>query len=143
MISCTRIFRFEAAHRLYGHQGRCQFLHGHSYKVEVTVTAPGLDELGMVVDFGNLEEAVGGFINSNWDHACILKSVDPIIKQFYPPKGALKGMRYYSMEGNPTAENMAQELLDVCNRSFFRGSPISIVRVTIWETENSFATAEV
>lgn len=47
-------FVFDAAHRILGHAGKCGYLRAHSYRLEVTVTATGLDELGMVMDFDDL-----------------------------------------------------------------------------------------
>jgi 6-pyruvoyltetrahydropterin/6-carboxytetrahydropterin synthase len=101
--SVTKRFSFDAAHRLLGYPGACVQLHGHTYSVEVTVEGESLDSLGMLVDFAAMREAVGSFIKSRWDHVTLLRWDDPLI-------AAINPCRFYPMEGNPTAENMAKEL---------------------------------
>jgi 6-pyruvoyltetrahydropterin/6-carboxytetrahydropterin synthase len=57
LISVARTYRFEAAHQLEWHKGKCRQLHGHSYVFEVVVTGP-LDERGVVMDFAEVDEVV-------------------------------------------------------------------------------------
>ena len=52
-------YTFDAAHRIRGHAGKCAYLHGHTYHLEVTVTAETLDPIGMVMDFDDLREEIG------------------------------------------------------------------------------------
>ena len=59
----TKIFRFESAHHLPGHHGKCARPHGHSYRLEVTIHgpikhAPEESDYGMVMDFGDLSQIV-------------------------------------------------------------------------------------
>ena len=58
MIEITRRLEFDAGHRVLGHEGKCKNLHGHRYSAEITVTAPDLDGLGRVIDFGVIKEKV-------------------------------------------------------------------------------------
>lgn len=65
--SITKIFRFEAAHHLPDHQGKCARLHGHSYKLEVMLRGAikdsvGASDNGMVMDFGDISQIVKGAV---------------------------------------------------------------------------------
>lgn len=69
----TKIFRFEAAHHLPGHHGKCARPHGHSYRLEVTIRgpikdAPGESDHGMVLDFGDLAQIVKNAVIERLDH---------------------------------------------------------------------------
>lgn len=69
----TKTFHFEAAHYLPGHKGKCARLHGHSYKLEVSVRGaikqvPGTSEDGMVIDFGYLATSVQASVLEKLDH---------------------------------------------------------------------------
>lgn len=78
--------RFEAAHRLPhlatelpAQLNPCVFLHGHSWQVQVTLTAPRLARCGTVAEFGAFKAAMRGWLKSNLDHATILGAADPLV----------------------------------------------------------------
>ena len=77
---------FEAAHRLPHLPGKCVSLHGHSWRVEVTVTAPRPDRNGIVVEFGAWKKALRSWIDQHLDHGTMLGADDPLI-------GALRAVR--------------------------------------------------
>lgn len=108
----TKIFRFEAAHRLLKHRGECFHLHGHSYELWVTVAGP-LDENGMVADFKDLKEVVREAVIRHVDH------------------------RYLNdvMEGETTAENLVHWAWDRLEEAGLRG----LCRIRLWETTTCFA----
>jgi 6-pyruvoyltetrahydropterin/6-carboxytetrahydropterin synthase len=156
----TREFQFDAGHRVYGHESKCSHLHGHRYKAEITITAPELDTLGRVADFGWMKDIIGGWIDDNWDHNMILNPDDPLAKLWtenefdvfsfddgleHKLRDIFGSKKPYLMpmhpvtstfDGgmNPTAENMARVLWDVITP----GLPehVKLVRVTLWETPN-------
>jgi len=69
----TKIFHFESAHHLPGHRGKCAHLHGHSYRLEVTIRgpikdAPGESDHGMVMDFDDLSRTVKNSVIERLDH---------------------------------------------------------------------------
>lgn len=70
MRVCRR-FRFEAAHRLPRHPGKCRELHGHSYELAVTVDRPVDATSGMAIDFSDLKHAVRGEVVDAMDHRCL------------------------------------------------------------------------
>lgn len=81
-IRLSKIFYFEAAHALYGYDGKCKNIHGHSYKLQVTVIGqplpdPSNPKYGMVMDFGELKDLVKKEIISVFDHAIVLNGDSP------------------------------------------------------------------
>jgi len=84
-VRVRRRFRFEAAHRLPRHEGKCRELHGHSYEVVISVERPVDESSGMVIDFSDLKQIVRRQAIDKLDHRCLNDLID-----------------------NPTAENMAE-----------------------------------
>ena len=75
-IRITKMFNFETGHALYGYDGKCRNVHGHSYKLAVTVIGKPIDEpgqvkLGMVIDFGDLKKIVKEEVVDPFDHATV------------------------------------------------------------------------
>ncbi len=141
-LSLVRSLRFCAGHRLLGHEGRCAFLHGHNYRVEVEVEAVGggteVDDVGRVVDFSLIKRRLLGWLDEHWDHTFILWDKDvtalAAVKQAEPTK-------YFLLPWNPTAENMARYLLEVVAPHVLEDLGVVARRVAVWETEESCAIA--
>ena len=135
IITVTRRFSFDAAHRLPQHEGKCRNLHGHRYEVDLSVEGVPGENSGMVIDFSHLTSSVGRMINDVLDHACILQRSDPlaqVLAAFVVP------MRIVLMEGPPTAENMAVLLAESAVK-ILQAEPVRVVKVRVWETPKSFA----
>jgi len=141
-LSLVRSLRFCAGHRLLGHEGRCAFLHGHNYRVEVEVEAVAggteVDDVGRVVDFSLIKRRLLGWLDEHWDHTFILWKEDvtalAAVKQAEPTK-------YFLLPWNPTAENMARYLLEVVAPHVLEDLGVVARRVAVWETEESCAIA--
>lgn len=139
MISCTRRLEFDAAHRVMLHESKCKYVHGHRYVVEVTIAAhDGLDEVGRVVDFGVVKELLGGWIDENWDHTAIFNEADRALGDMIAQR---TGQRVFYLPYNPTAENMAQFLLEEICPPLFEPRGVMCVAVRVHETPNCFADA--
>ncbi len=118
MFKLTIIANFDAAHCLPGYPGKCQRLHGHNWKVEVTVTGNKLNSLGMLVDFKELKEALGETI-INLDH------------YYLNDIPAFQGI-------NPTAEHIAEYVYNnLAEHRLFANNNIKISSVKIWESVHS------
>ncbi|MBL0348992.1 MAG: 6-carboxytetrahydropterin synthase [Elusimicrobia bacterium] len=130
MFKVVREIHFCYGHRLMNYEGKCRHPHGHNGRVEVEVSARKLDPRGMVVDFGDIKSRLQSWIDDHLDHQMILRKDDPLAK-------TLKslGEPFYLMRDNPTAENIAKEIFTVARK---RGLPVT--RVTLWETEKSWAS---
>jgi len=136
MTCCvTRRFQFCAGHRLVDHEGKCAHLHGHNYVAFVTCEAPELDAVGRVIDFSVIKQVIGDWINKAWDHKMILNRGDD---EGIAAVRAL-GDPYYPMMCNPTAENMASEMLQVADGLLSEQHRITVTKVVLWETENCYA----
>lgn len=129
MNRVTRVFYAETAHRLFGHEGKCNHLHGHSYRIEVTVQGP-LDHLGRVIDFSVLKDGIGAWIAKHLDHGTVLHNADPLLPVLEAQKTKL-----FSMSSPPTAENLAT-LIAEQTRWHHR---CDVVSVRVWETEHGMA----
>jgi 6-pyruvoyltetrahydropterin/6-carboxytetrahydropterin synthase len=106
-----------AAHFIEGHQGQCRNLHGHSWKIEVTLGSGQLDELGMVADFAVLKEKLQEVLGPI-DHVC------------------LNELPYFK-EKSPTTENIAEYVYLHLKEAV---SPLKIKQVRAWESDSSSAT---
>ena len=130
MFAVTKEIHFCYGHRLLGYAGKCRHLHGHNGKAVVTLEAPDLDRLGMVVDFGEMKRVLGKWIDDTLDHRMLLHRDDPVV-----PELERQGEPLVLLDVNPTAENIARVIFD---HAAAAGLPV--VEVTLWETANSFAT---
>ncbi|MGA2781000.1 MAG: 6-carboxytetrahydropterin synthase [Smithella sp.] len=119
MYEVTIIKSFSAAHVLAEIGGKCEDLHGHNFKVEVTVAASDLDSTGLLIDFRVFKKWLGAILEDiDHKHLNILPSFDGI---------------------NPSAENIAKY---ICGKMELRVKPtkVNVVRVKIWESENAAVT---
>lgn len=113
---------FSAAHQIRGHPGDCARLHGHNYRVAVTVSGEQLNDLGMLADFGELKRLCSEVI-APLDH------------------GYLNDLAGFA-EVNPTAEAIARYIHRGLTTSLAasRGSPLRVLQVTVFESDRSSAT---
>lgn len=130
MFSVTKEINFCYGHRLLNYDGKCKHLHGHNGRAVITLAAPKLDALGMVVDFTILKRVVGGWIDSALDHKMLLHRDDPAL-----PYLRQQGEPVHIMDANPTAENIAKLIFEYAKEQGF-----PVVEVQLWETETSCAT---
>ena len=134
-IECTRRIEFDAGHRVIGHQFKCKYLHGHRYALELTARAPELNELGMVVDFGELKTVMKAWIDKNFDHNVILHKKDNALGGHI---SSHTGQSVYYLNANPTAENIAFHLKNDIIPMLFTKNSFAVVRVRLYETPNCF-----
>lgn len=84
-IRITKQFSFETGHALYGYDGKCRNVHGHSYKLSVTVIGTPIDDnnnvkYGMVIDFSDLKKIVKEEIVDVFDHATVFNKNTPHVE---------------------------------------------------------------
>lgn len=135
IVQCTRRIEFDAAHRVIGHENKCKYLHGHRYVLEITASANELDDLGRVVDFGELKSVMKAWIDDNLDHNVILYEKDLELGSFI---SQCTGQNIYFLDSNPTAENIALHLkIDIIPKLFTKKS-FEVVKLKLFETPNAF-----
>lgn len=119
MYELTTIVDFEAAHRLPDYPGKCNRLHGHNWRVEVTVAGDQLDDLGMLIDFKELKQILSGIIGT-LDHY-YLNEIEPFCTV------------------NPTAENIAKYIYQELQTALTHINRIHVQMVKVWESPHSAA----
>jgi len=134
-LKCTKRIEFDSAHRVIGHGGKCQYVHGHRYALEATFESEELDNLGMVIDFAIIRELLGGWIMQNWDHATILFKED---KELGESIAKVTGQTVFYLPSNPTAENLAIYLKkEVCS-NLFKDYKIKCASLKLYEGPNNY-----
>ena len=115
-VLVTKEFTFDAAHHLYDYEGNCSHLHGHTYRLQVSVRGP-LDDHGMVMDFADLKRAVQQSVLEKVDHH-YLNAVLPTM--------------------NTTAENMVVWIFEQISSFLHDANQQAVVeRIILWETPTS------
>lgn len=130
MYTITKHFEFCYAHRLYGYPGKCGNVHGHTARVEVHCQVEKLPATGMAIDFRELSNKIGGFIEENLDHRLILAKNDPIVAILKEIKEEVK-----VLESPPSAENLAELIYKAAKEA---GLPVT--KVSFWESPTSVAS---
>ena len=139
-IRITKQFSFETGHALYGYDGKCKNVHGHSYKLSVTVIGtPILDQsnvkFGMVIDFSDLKKIVREEIVDLFDHASVFNKNTPHVELAEELKK--RGHHVILVDYQPTSENM---VIDFAKKISGRlPNDILLHSLKLQETESSFA----
>lgn len=107
MHEVTVRHNFETAHRLPHLEGKCQSLHGHSWWVEVTASAPQLASGGVLTEFGPFKAGLRSWIDHNLDHGSMLGPDDPLV-----PLLRAEGCKVFVVDGWPTVENVAEMIAE-------------------------------
>lgn len=119
MFEISVDYSFAAGHALRGYKGKCEHVHGHNYKVRVTVAGEKLNPTGLLMDFIDLRGAV----------KALAERIDHRFMNDIPPFDEI----------NPSAENLAKYFSDGLDPQV-REHGISLRSVTVWETDTTSAT---
>ncbi len=139
-IRITKQFSFETGHALYGYDGKCKNVHGHSYKLSVTVIGTPIEDqnnvkFGMVIDFSDLKTIVKEEIVDQFDHATVFNENTPHVELANELQS--RGHHVILVGYQPTSENMvidfSQKIKDRLPES------IQLHSLRLQETETSFA----
>ena len=139
-IRITKQFTFETGHALYGYDGKCKNVHGHSYKLSVTVIgAPIMDannvKYGMVIDFGDLKTIVKEEIVDLFDHATVFNKNTPHLELAMELKN--RGLDVILVDYQPTSEMM---VIDFAQKIKGRlPEDLTLHSLKLQETETCFA----
>jgi 6-pyruvoyltetrahydropterin/6-carboxytetrahydropterin synthase len=119
MFEVTVEQTFAAGHALRNYHGKCENVHGHNYRVQVTVAGEQLDGIGLLVDFLYLKRAINEVVQY-LDHRFI---------NDLPPFDVL----------NPSAENLAKYFHEQVSAGLTHAAPVRVAEVKVWETDTSAA----
>jgi 6-pyruvoyltetrahydropterin/6-carboxytetrahydropterin synthase len=120
MFEVTIEETFAAGHALRNYRGKCENVHGHNYRCQVTLEGAELDDIGLLVDFVELKRVVHGVID-RMDHQWLNE---------FPPFDVL----------NPSAENMARYIYEQVTEGLKVREGVRIAHVKLWETDTAHAT---
>lgn len=139
IIKITKQFSFEMAHALRNYDGLCRNIHGHSYKMDITLAGQPLHDdnspkNGMVMDFGDLKKLVNEEVISLLDHALVLNDktdaqLIDVLKQNYE--------KIITVDFQPTTENLLNFIADKIQSRLPNEVKLSCVRLR--ETDTSYA----
>ncbi|WP_438961822.1 6-pyruvoyl trahydropterin synthase family protein, partial [Nonlabens sp.] len=136
----TKEFTFETGHALYGYDGKCRNVHGHSYKLAVTVIGTPIDDMGnvkhgMVIDFTDLKKIVKEEIVDPFDHATVFNKNTPHVE--LARELSDRGHEVILANYQPTSENMILDFADKIKNRL--PDNIELFSLRLRETETSYA----
>ena len=139
-IRITKQFTFETGHALYGYDGKCKNVHGHSYKLSVTVIGSPITDTsnvkyGMVIDFGDLKKIVKEDIVDVFDHATVFNKNTPHVELAQELKN--RGHHVILVDYQPTSEMMVIDFAKKIQRRL--PESIKLHAIKLQETDTSFA----
>ena len=139
-IRITKQFNFETGHALYGYDGKCRNVHGHSYKLSVTVFGQPIDDnsnvkFGMVIDFGDLKKIVNEEIVDIFDHATVFNKNTPHVE--LAKELSDRGHHVLLVDYQPTSEMMVIDFAAKIKKRLPEN--IKLHSIKLQETETSFA----
>tara|TARA_X000001036_G_scaffold268815_1_gene249472 strand:+ start:166 stop:600 length:435 start_codon:yes stop_codon:yes gene_type:complete len=137
MIRITKEFKFEMAHALHGYDGLCKNIHGHSYKLWVTIRGVVLNERahkkdGMVMDFDLLKGFVKPTIIDKYDHSLVLNANSPHAEIDFSAFDKVFFLPY-----QPTSENLVSDFALQIKNKLPEG--VELYKLVLSETATSFA----
>jgi len=139
MIRVTKQFHFEMAHALFGYNGPCKNIHGHSYRLSVCIKGPVIHDNqdpknGMVLDFSDLKKMVQSAVIDEFDHALVLNADSPH-KEIQVNKALFEKLIFVNYQ--PTCENL---IIEIANRlRKVLPSQLILHHLKLNETASSFA----
>lgn len=139
-IRITKQFTFETGHALYGYDGKCRNVHGHSYKLSVTVIGTPIDDsshvkFGMVIDFSDLKKIVKEEIVDIFDHATVFNKNTPHVELANELQS--RGHNVLLVNYQPTSEMMVIDFAEKIRKRL--PQEIALFSLRLQETESSYA----
>jgi 6-pyruvoyltetrahydropterin/6-carboxytetrahydropterin synthase len=139
-IRITKEFTFETGHALYGHDGKCKNIHGHSYKLSVTILGNPVSDsndpkFGMIMDFSDLKKIVKEEIVDRFDHATIFNKNTPHIDLANNLKSL--GHNVVLVDYQPTSEMLVTDFADKIKNRLPKN--IKLFSLKLRETASCFA----
>lgn len=138
-MKVAKTFRWEAAHRLPAHDGACRNIHGHSYRMTVTLDG-SVGSAGMVIDFHDVKAMVEPLIRA-WDHATLVAETDAELLAAVSNLGS----KIFVLPAETTAENLCLFALDFVvdhGRTLLTGHAVTRITIRVQETETCYSESE-
>ena len=138
-IRVSKEFHFEMAHALWNYDGLCRHIHGHSYKLQITIIGKPIEEvnnkkLGMVLDFTDLKAMVKGPVVEYLDHSLVIYRK---AAEYIPGASNEMYEKVHVLDFQPTCENLVLFIAEKVKSQLSAG--IELYSVRLYETPTSFA----
>lgn len=130
-----RYHDISCGHRVFQHESKCAHLHGHNYRVHFTCEAEELDNIGRVIDFSDMKSRLCMWLEDHWDHKTLIWENDPWAKELPEIDPTIVIVPF-----NPTAENIAQHLVEAIGPQQLAGTGIKLVHCDVEETRKCSAS---
>lgn len=151
MHTVERYHDISVGHRVHGHESKCAHMHGHNYRITFVVRAKDfrsdLDIIGRVLDFSVIKDRLCMWLENNWDHRFLAHEDDPVMRgllraaqNLQPDDAFLACTSMVWVPFNPTAENMAQYLVEVIAPRQLSDTGVEVIACKVEETRKCSAT---
>lgn len=130
-----RYHDISCGHRVFQHESKCAHLHGHNYRVHFACEAEELDNIGRVIDFSDMKSRLCMWLEDHWDHKTLIWENDPWAKVLPEIDPTIVIVPF-----NPTAENIAQHLVEVIGPQQLAGTGIKLIHCDVEETRKCSAS---
>lgn len=137
--SATRFHDISVGHTVTGHESKCAHLHGHNYRIHFKLESDKLDLIGRILDFSIIKSTLCEWLEKCWDHKFLIHAKDPRFESLLAldPEGVV------ATHFNPTAENMAQYLLEIIGPALLQRTGARLSWVKVEETFKCSAEASI
>jgi 6-pyruvoyltetrahydropterin/6-carboxytetrahydropterin synthase len=138
MLYITRDHSICAGHRVVGQGGHCENLHGHQYLFRLSCIAEELDDVGRVLDFGEIKSRLCSWLDDNWDHRFLVWEEDPWREALAKIDKSVVWVPF-----NPTIEQLCQYLVQGIAPALLDGTGVTLFKVEGFETDKCSAIYEI
>ena len=160
MFQVERYHDISCGHRVVGHESKCKHLHGHNYRITFVCVSestdpynePELDGIGRVIDFSVVKERLCMWLENVWDHKFLawendtvmqslarLCAAEPCTTETCEAQAVLDASIVWT-PFNPTAENMAEYLVNTVGPHVLNGTGVMLLKCRVEETRKCSAT---
>lgn len=143
MLTITRKMEFDAGHRIPDHKSQCRNLHGHRYKLEITligdvIEQEGSSDNGMIMDFSDVKALAKTHLVDVWDHAFLAYEKDTVVRAFLD---SIPGHKTVLIDRIPTVENLARTAFNILKAAYLDhyGTGLRLHKLVLHETPNCWA----
>ncbi|MCK9272747.1 6-carboxytetrahydropterin synthase QueD [Candidatus Gracilibacteria bacterium] len=143
-MQITKIYEWDMGHRIPNHTSQCSNIHGHRYKIEITLEGDIIDNKGasnegMIIDFGDIKKITKEFIDSKLDHGYMGYKGDVVLDLIKK-----ENFKYIEVDFIPTAENIAVWIFNELSPKFqnIYGKNLKLHKIKLYETPNNFVSYE-
>lgn len=143
-MQAVRYHDISCGHRVVGHEGKCRHMHGHNYRIHFYCEADTLDDVGRVIDFSVIKEKLCMWLENNWDHKFLAWQNDSMMSAIHysvnnDDDQSQEDRQHFNeslvwVTFNPTAENIANYLLETVGPEELHGTGVTLIKVVVEET---------